>query len=225
MHAHGVLDSFRRITQVCSPIWMPSHSMALELVTAPDGQNWSHSHKFINEAKILPAEHIHSAPLLHKDLGGPSQNWSHHQVNQETKSLVYWYAEVLFQSRLKEFSYTNLSRDITLPTKVCLVKAMVFPVVMYGCESWTVKKAERRRIDAVELWCWRRLLRVPWTARRSNPIHSKWGWWTGTTQRDGTGREEGGGFRMGNTCLPVADSCWCMAKPIQYCKVINIQLK
>ena len=60
------------------------------------------------------------------------------------------------------------SRDITLPTKVCLVKATVFPVVMYGCESWTVKKAERRRIDAFELWCWRRLLRVARTARRSN---------------------------------------------------------
>jgi len=60
------------------------------------------------------------------------------------------------------------SRDITLPTKVRLVKAMVFPVVMYGCESWTLKKAECRRIDAFELWCWRRLLRVPWTARRSN---------------------------------------------------------
>ena len=60
------------------------------------------------------------------------------------------------------------SRDITLPTEVCLVKAMVFPVVMYGHESWTVKKAECRRIDAFELWCWRRLLRVPWTARRSN---------------------------------------------------------
>ena len=60
------------------------------------------------------------------------------------------------------------SRDITLPIKVRLVKAMVFPVVMYGCESWTVKKAERRRIDAFELWCWRRLLRVPWTAKRSN---------------------------------------------------------
>ena len=59
------------------------------------------------------------------------------------------------------------SRDITLPTKVCLVKAMVCPVVMYGCESWTIKKAERQRIDAFELWCWRRLLRVPWTARRS----------------------------------------------------------
>ena len=60
------------------------------------------------------------------------------------------------------------SRDITLPTKVCLVKPMVFPVVMYGCESWTVKKTECQRIDAFELWCWRRLLRVPWTARRSN---------------------------------------------------------
>ena len=60
------------------------------------------------------------------------------------------------------------SRDITLPTKVLLVKAMVFPIVMYGCESWTVKKAEHQRIDAFELWCWRRLLRVPWTARRSN---------------------------------------------------------
>ena len=58
------------------------------------------------------------------------------------------------------------SRDITWPTKVCLVKAMVFPVVMYGCESWTIKKAERRRIDAFELWCWRRLLRIPWTSRR-----------------------------------------------------------
>ena len=60
------------------------------------------------------------------------------------------------------------SRDVTLPTKVCLVKTVVFPVVMYGCESWTVKKAERRKIDAFELWCWRRLFKVPWTARRSN---------------------------------------------------------
>ena len=74
---------------------------------------------------------------------------------------------------LRRKAMTNLdsilkSRDITLSTQVHLVKAMVFPVVMYGCESWTVKKAERRRIDAFELWCWRRLLRVPWTARRSN---------------------------------------------------------
>ena len=74
---------------------------------------------------------------------------------------------------LRRKAMTNLdsilkSRDITLPTKVHLVKAMVFPVVMYECESWTIKKAERRRTDAFELWCWRRLLRVPWTARRSN---------------------------------------------------------
>ena len=76
-------------------------------------------------------------------------------------------------SLLGRKAVTNLdrilkSRDITLPTKVHLVKAMVFPVVMYGCESWTVKKAEHRRIGAFELWCWRRLLRIPWTARRSN---------------------------------------------------------
>ena len=74
---------------------------------------------------------------------------------------------------LERKAMTNLdsifkSRDITLPTKIRLVEAMVFPVVMYGCESWTVKKAERQRTDAFELWCWRRLLRVPWTARRSN---------------------------------------------------------
>ena len=82
------------------------------------------------------------------------------------------------------------SRDITLPTKVCLVKAMVFPVVMYGWESWTIKKAEHQRTDAFELWCWRRLLRVPWTARRSNPsilkemgVHWKdWCWsWNSNT--------------------------------------------
>ena len=74
---------------------------------------------------------------------------------------------------LRRRAMTNLdiilkSRDITLPSKIHLVKAMVFPALMYGCESWTVKKAERRRIDAFELWCWRRFLRVPWTARRSN---------------------------------------------------------
>ena len=65
------------------------------------------------------------------------------------------------------------SRGVTLPTNVRLVKAVVFPVVMYGCESWTVKKAERRRIDAFELWCWRRLLRVPWTAKEIQPVHSE----------------------------------------------------
>ena len=75
---------------------------------------------------------------------------------------------LLGRKAMANLDSTLKSRDITLPTKVHLVKAMVFPVVMYGCESWTVKKAECRRIDAFELWCWRRLLRVPWTARRSN---------------------------------------------------------
>ena len=87
-------------------------------------------------------------------------------------------AVVTVAMKLKEFllrrkAMTNLdsmlkSRDITLLTKICLVKAMIFPVVMYGCESWTVKKVEHQRVNAFELWCWRRLLRVPWTARRSN---------------------------------------------------------
>ena len=81
--------------------------------------------------------------------------------------------EIKRQLLLRRKAMTNLdsilkSRDITLPTKVCVGKAMVFPAVMYGCESWTTKKTEHRRIDAFELWCWRRLLRVPWTARRSN---------------------------------------------------------
>ena len=74
-----------------------------------------------------------------------------------------------YYSRTKKYFNLDIkSRDITLPTKVQLVKAMVFPVVMYECENWTIKKDELRRIDAFELWCWRRLLRVPWTARRSN---------------------------------------------------------
>ena len=84
-----------------------------------------------------------------------------------------WSHEIKRRLLLGRKVVTNLdsilkSRDITLPTKVRLVKAMVFPVVMYGCESWTIKKAEHRKIDAFKLWCWRRLLRVPWTARRSN---------------------------------------------------------
>ena len=79
-----------------------------------------------------------------------------------------WRRLLLVRKAMTNLDSTLKSRDITLPTKVHLVKAMVFPVVMYGCESWTMKKAECRRIDAFELWCWRRLLRVPWTARRSN---------------------------------------------------------
>ena len=82
--------------------------------------------------------------------------------SHEIKTLVLW--KKSYDQPRQHFK----SRDITLPTKVHLVKAMVFPVVVYGCESWTIKKAECQRIDAFELWCWRRLLRVPWTVRRSN---------------------------------------------------------
>ena len=115
---------------------------------------------------------------------GPITSW---QMNVETMETVGGFIlggskitadadcshEIKKHLLLGRKAITNLdnilkSRDITLPTKFRLVKAMVFPVVTYGCESWTVKKAERRRIDAFELWCWRRLLRVPWTARRSN---------------------------------------------------------
>ena len=91
---------------------------------------------------------------------------------------------ILVRKAMTKLDSILKSRDITLSTKVCVVKAMVFPVVMYGCESWTLKKAEHQRIDAFELWCWRRLLRVPWTARRSNqsilkvfsPEYSLEGW-------------------------------------------------
>ena len=88
---------------------------------------------------------------------------------------------LLGRKAMTNLDSTLKSRDITLPTKVCLVKVMVFPVVMYGSEGWTIKKAERQIINAFELWCWRRLLRVPWTARRSNqsilkesPLNSHW---------------------------------------------------
>ena len=89
---------------------------------------------------------------------------------KRTASLIFDHGQCLLLGRKVMTSLDGIfkSRDITLPTKVRLVKAMVFPVVMYGCDSWTVKKAEPRRIDAFELWCWRRLLRVPWTAGRSN---------------------------------------------------------
>ena len=83
-----------------------------------------------------------------------------------SKSLQMVTAAMKLRKAMKNLDSILKSKDITLPTKVLLVKAMVFPVVMYGCESWTTKKAERRRIDASELWCWRRLLRIPWTAKR-----------------------------------------------------------
>ena len=112
---------------------------------------------------------------------GPITSW---QIDRETVADFIFLGSKIFADGdcsheikrrllLRRKVITNLdsilkSRDVTLPMKVCLVKAMVFPVVMYGCESWTKKKAEHHRIDAFELWCWRRLLRVPWTARRSN---------------------------------------------------------
>ena len=120
---------------------------------------------------------------------GPISSW---QIDGETMEIVRDFIffgskitadgdcshEIKRRLLLGRKTMTNLdsilkSRDITLPTKVRLIKAMVFPVVLYGCESWTVKKAECQRIDAFELWCWRRLLRVPWTARRANPSHPK----------------------------------------------------
>ena len=111
---------------------------------------------------------------------GPITSW---QIDGETVAdFIFWGSKItadgdcsheikrrLLLGRKAMINLDNIlkSRDITLPTKIHLVKAMVFPVVMYGCESWTVEKAERQRIDAFELWCWRRLLRVPWTARRT----------------------------------------------------------
>ena len=92
--------------------------------------------------------------------------WQQQQKNHEIKR------RLLLGRNMTNLDNILKSKDITLPTKVHLVKAMVFPVVMYGCESWTIKKSEHRRIDAFELWCWRRLLRVPWTARRST-VHPK----------------------------------------------------
>ena len=110
-------------------------------------------------------------------------SWDHEVVHKDHEVFIFWGSKIIADGdgshEIKRYlllgrkAMTNLdsvlkSRDITLPTKVHLVKAMVFPVVKYGCESWTIKKAEHQRNDAFELWCWRRLLRVPWTARRSN---------------------------------------------------------
>ena len=140
------------------------------------------------------------------------------------------------------------SRNITLPTKVCLVKAMVFPVVMYGCESWTIKKAEHRRIDGFELWCWRRLLRVPWTARRSNQsilkeISPEWSveglmlklnlqYFGHLMQRVDSfektlmiwGRRWEGGSGWGTQVNPWLIHVNVWQKLLQYCKVISLQV-
>ena len=158
-------------------------------MTPPYGRKWRRTKEPLDDSERgewkswLKAQHSEN-----EDHG----IWSHHfitswEIDGETVETVSDFIlggskmtadgdcshEIKRRLLLRRKLMTNLdsifkSRDITLPTKVHLVKAMVFPVVMYGCESWTVKKAERRRIDAFELWCWRRLLRVPWTARRSN---------------------------------------------------------
>ena len=94
---------------------------------------------------------------------GGSRITAYHDCSHEIKR-----CSLLGRKIMTNLDSTLKSRESTLPTKVHLVKAMVFPVVMYGCESWTIKKVEHQRIDALELWCWRRLLRVPWSARRSN---------------------------------------------------------
>ena len=117
---------------------------------------------------------------------GPITSW--HRVGVTVADFIFWGSkitadgdcshEITRHLLLGRKVMTNLdtilkSKDITLPTKVHLVKGVVFPVVMYGCESWTIKKAECRRIDAFELWCWRRLLRVPWTCKEIQPVHSE----------------------------------------------------
>ena len=142
---------------------------------------WSRSSLLQNSEKVGLKVNIQKTKIM---ASGPTTSW---QIDGETVETVSNFIflgskittdgdcshEIKRGLLLGRKVMTNLdsilrSRDITLPTKFCLVKAMVFPVVMYGCESWTVKKAECQRIDACELWCWRRLLRVPWTARRSN---------------------------------------------------------
>ena len=124
----------------------------------------------IQKTKIMP-----SGPITSWEIDGETVETVSDFILGASKITAsgYWSLEIKRCLFLERKVMTNLdsllkSRDITLATKVCLVKAMVCPVVMYGCESWTVKKAEYRKIDAFELWCWRRLLRVPWTARRSN---------------------------------------------------------
>ena len=114
-----------------------------------------------------------SGPITSRQIDGETMeivltlfSWAPKSLQMVTAATKFRHS-LLGRKAMTKLDSILKSRDITLPTKVCLVKAMVFPVVMYGCESWMIKKAECRRIDAFELWCWRRLLRVPWTARRS----------------------------------------------------------
>ena len=125
----------------------------------------------IKKTKIMASSPIISWQIVGKTMETMSERlfpWSPKSLQMVTAAMKFKDACSLEEKLMTNLDSILKRRNITLPTKVCLVKAMVFPVVMYGCESWTVKKAEHRRIDAFELWCWRRLLRVPWTARRSN---------------------------------------------------------
>ena len=124
----------------------------------------------IQKAKIMP-----SGPITSWQIGGETMEtvadfiWGGSKITADGDfSHEMKICMLLGRQAVTKLDSILISRDITLPTKVHLIKGMVFPVVMYGCESWTIKKAEDLRIDAFELWCWRRLLRVPWTARRSN---------------------------------------------------------
>ena len=120
----------------------------LDLIDRVPDELWTEVHDIVQEAVI-------------KTIPNKKKCKKAKWLSEETLQIAEKRREANLDSILK-------SRDITLPTKVCLIKAMVFPVAMYGCESWTIKKAEHRRTDAFELWCWRRLLRVPWTPRTSN---------------------------------------------------------
>ena len=133
------------------------------------------SKKFGLKLNIWKTKIIASGPITSREIGGEtvetvadfifggSKITADGDCSHEIKRLL-----LIGRKALRNLDSISKSRDITLPTKFCIVKAMVFPVVIYGCESWTIKKAECQRIVAFELWCWRRLLRVPWTARRSN---------------------------------------------------------
>ena len=150
------VQSLSRVQLFATP-WTAAHQASLSIT------NSSSLFKLMFIESMMPCNHlILCCPLLLPPSIFPSITVFSNQSALCIRWPKYW-----------SFRFTNLdsilkSRDITLPTKLCLVKALVFPVVMYGCTSWTIHKAEGQRIDAFELWCWRRLLRVPWTARRSN---------------------------------------------------------
>ena len=158
-----------------TPVLWPPH--AKSWLTGKDsdaGRDWGQEEKGMTEDEMVGWHHGLDGRESEWTAGdGDGQgglaccdSWGHKE--SDMTGWLNWTEQLLGRKDITNLDSILKSRDITLPTKVHLVKAMVFPVVMYGCESWTIKKAERRRIDAFELWCWRRLLRVSWTIRRSN---------------------------------------------------------